>query len=150
MTLRLLQPLSVVMAMVPRLLWQFRRWLQIKKSIANPPRNLLNSQNILSINNSEKWLVTNIPPTQLKKLLKLHRRKSKNPPMVSFIYNGSGITTWMGHSFKTKSTKSKEAFLRYILFEFQAANHQISTRTLELYANSLKQLFYRASKSLIC
>ena len=27
--------------------------------------------------------------------------------MVSFIYNGSELATWMGHSFKTKSTKSR-------------------------------------------
>ena len=27
--------------------------------------------------------------------------------MVSFIHNGSEITTWMGYSFKTKSTKFK-------------------------------------------
>ena len=47
-----------------------------------------------------------------KKLLKLHRKKSNKRPMVSFIHNGSKITTWMGHSFKIKSTKSTAAFLR--------------------------------------
>ena len=52
----------------------------------------------LSINNSEKWLVTRILPTQLKKLLKLHRKKSNNQPMVRFSHNGSEIITWMGHS----------------------------------------------------
>ena len=62
----------------------------------------------LSINNSEKWLVTRILPTQLKRLVKLYRKKS----MVSFIHNESEITTCMGHSFKTKSTKSKATFLR--------------------------------------
>ena len=66
----------------------------------------------LSINNSEKWLVTRIPPTYLKKRLKLLRKKSNNWPMVSFNHNGSEIITWMGHSFKTKSTKSKATFLR--------------------------------------
>ena len=49
---------------------------------------------------------------QLKKLLKLYRKKSNNWSMVSFIHNGSEIATWMGHSFKTKSTKFKETFLR--------------------------------------
>ena len=47
--LRLFYPLSVVMTMVPRLLRQLRRSLQIKKSITNAPcllDNLLNSQNI--------------------------------------------------------------------------------------------------------
>ena len=73
--------------------------------------NLVNSQNI-SISNSEKKLVTRIPPTQLKKLQKLHRKRSNNWPMVSFIHNRSQITTWMGYSFKTKSTKSKATFLR--------------------------------------
>ena len=36
--------------------------------------------------------------------------------MVSFIHNGSGIITWMGHSFKTKNKKSKATFLREHLF----------------------------------
>ena len=66
----------------------------------------------LSFSNSEKWLVTRIPPTFLKNVLKLHRKKSNNWPMVSFIHNGSEITTWMRHSFKTKSAKSRVAFLR--------------------------------------
>ena len=57
----------------------------------------------LSINNTEKWLVTRIPPTQLKKLLKLYRKRSNNWPMVGFIHNGSEITTWMGHSFKIQN-----------------------------------------------
>ena len=75
--------------------------------------NLLNSQNTpINQNNSEKWLATRISPTELKKLLKLHRKKSNNLAMVSFIYNGSKIITWMGHTFKTKSTKSKATFLR--------------------------------------
>ena len=60
----------------------------------------------------KRRLVTRTPPTQLKILEKLHRKKSNNWPMVSFIHNGSEITTWMGHSFKTKSTKSKVTFLR--------------------------------------
>ena len=37
MTLRLFQPFSVVITMVPRVLRQFKRSLQIKKSIANAP-----------------------------------------------------------------------------------------------------------------
>ena len=32
--------------------------------------------------------------------------------IVSFIHNESKITTWKGHSFKTKSTKSKATFLK--------------------------------------
>ena len=84
----------------------------------------------LSINSSEKRLVSRTPPMQLKRLLKSHRKKSNTWPMVSFIHNGSEITTWMWYSFK--NTKSKTAF-----FEFQAADHQISTRTLGLYTNSL-------------
>ena len=66
----------------------------------------------LWINNCEKWLVTRIPLTSLKKLLKWHRKKSNNWPMVGFIHNGSEITIWMRHSFKTKSTKSKATFLK--------------------------------------
>ena len=52
-----------------------------------------------------------IPSTQLKNQLKLHRKKSNNWPMVSFIYNGSEITTCMGHNFKIKSKISRETFL---------------------------------------
>ena len=66
-TLRLFQPLFVVMIMVPKLLRQFRRSLQIKKSIANAIVVCVIICRIakvyLSINNSEKWLVTMIPPT---------------------------------------------------------------------------------------
>ena len=41
-------------------------------------------------------------PDIAKKLLKLHRKKGNNWRMVTFIHNGSEITTWMGHGFKTK------------------------------------------------
>ena len=47
-----------------------------------------------------------------KMLLKLHRKKSSNRFMVSFIHNINKITTWMGYSFKNKSTKPTAAFLR--------------------------------------
>ena len=40
MTFKQFKPLPVVMDMVPRLLMQFRRSLQIKKNIANAPRVL--------------------------------------------------------------------------------------------------------------
>ena len=39
-----------------------------------------------------------------EKLLKLHRKKSNNWPMVSFIHNGSEITT---SSFKTSFNSNK-------------------------------------------
>ena len=35
----------------------------------------------LSISNSEKWLVTRIPPKSLKKLLKLHRGRALTGPL---------------------------------------------------------------------
>ena len=59
-----------------------------------------------------KKSITNAPPTYLKKLQKLHRKKSIQWPMLSFIYNESEITTWMGYNLKTKDTKSKVMFLR--------------------------------------
>ena len=74
-------------------------------------KNLLDNQNI-SINNSEERLVTRTPPKYPKKPQKLHKNRSNNWPMVSFIDNGSEITTWMGYSFKTKSAKSKATFFR--------------------------------------
>ena len=42
------------------------------------------------------------------KVAKKAAEVSNNWPMVSFIHNGSEITTWMGHSFKIKSTKNPE------------------------------------------
>ena len=60
--------------------------------------------------------------------------------MMSFIHNGSKITSWMGIASKPKAQHPEEHFYRGF-FEFQSAQHQISTRKLELYANSLKQLF---------
>ena len=46
--------------------------------------------------------------------------------MVSFIHNGSEITTWVGYSFKTKSitSRAKQHFEdKQIFFESQAADH---------------------------
>ena len=67
MVLRLFQPLSVVMTMVARLLRQFRRSLQIKKSSANGPRVLLFTEQpkytYQSIKNYEKMLVLRTTPT---------------------------------------------------------------------------------------
>ena len=78
--------------------------------------SLLNSQNI-SINNSEKRLLKGI-----KKLQKLQRKRSNNFPMVSFIYNGSQITTAIAS--KPKSQNPKQYFKdKYIFFEFQVADH---------------------------
>ena len=77
--------------------------------------NLLNSQNIaryLSINKQWKMVGYRDTSDVAENLLKLHRKKSNNWPMVSFIHNGSEITIWVGHSFKTKSTKSRATFLK--------------------------------------
>ena len=38
-----------------------------------------------------------------KKAVEVAQKRSHNWPMVSFIHNGSEITTWTGHSFKTKA-----------------------------------------------
>ena len=45
-------------------------------------------------------------------------------------------TTWIWASLQKQMHEIQSNFF----FEFQAADHQISTRTLESYANSLKQL----------
>ena len=68
-------------------------------------------QEIVLINNSEIWLITRIPPTYVAKKA-AEVAQSNNWPMVSFIHNGNKITTWMGHNFKTKSTKLITTFLR--------------------------------------
>ena len=110
MTSRLFQPLSAVMTMVPRLLRHFRRSLQIRKSIANAPR-------VIQFADQPKYTYQSITVKNghlrrnLKKLLKLHGKKSNNQPMVRFIHNRSEITTCMGYSFKTKTTKFKARFL---------------------------------------
>ena len=112
MTFRLFYPLSVVMTMVARLLRKFRRSLQIKKSTANAPCVLqfAAQPKYTYQSNSEKWLVRGIPPMQLKKLLKSHRKKINNWFMVSFIHNGSEITIWMGNSFKIKNKIQSNIF----------------------------------------
>ena len=78
MTLRL----SVVTAMVPTLLKQMRRLLQIKKIIPNLP----------SIN--KKRLVTRTPPNVVKKAVDIAQKKSNNWPMMGFIYSGSELRTY--------------------------------------------------------
>ena len=106
--------------------------------------SFLNSLNG-STNNSEKRLVTRAPPTYLKQLQKLHIKQRNNWPMLSFNHIWSDITTWMGYSFKTKiqkhKIKSNILKIRTSFFESQVADSWISTRTLELCANSPKQLF---------
>ena len=106
--------------------------------------SFLNSLNG-STNNSEKRLVTRAPPTYLKQLQKLHIKQRNNWPMLSFNHIWSDITTWTGYSFKTKiqkhKIKSNILKIRTSFFESQVADSWISTRTLELCANSPKQLF---------
>ena len=62
-----------------------------------------------SITAKKGWF---LPDLQLKMLQKLHRKRNNNWPMMSFIHNGSEITTWMVYSWKTKNTKFKATFLR--------------------------------------
>ena len=75
--------------------------------------NFLNSQNMPI--SQQLWKMVGYKDTSnvARKTRKLHRKKSNNQPMVSFIHYGSEIiTAMMGHSFKTKSTKSRVTFLR--------------------------------------
>ena len=68
--------------MVPTLLKQMRRLLQIKKIIPNLP----------SIN--KKRLVTRTHLNVVKKAADIAQKKSYNWPMMSFIYSGSEIRTY--------------------------------------------------------
>ena len=44
--------------------------------------------------------------------------------MVSFIHNGSEITTWIGYNFKNQKRKIQSNIFKInIFFEFQAADH---------------------------
>ena len=75
--------------------------------------NLLNTQNIpINQEGTVKMVGCKDNFNVAKKATEVVQKKSNNWPMVSFIYNGSEITTWMGYCFKTKSTKSKITFLR--------------------------------------
>ena len=47
-----------------------------------------------------------------KKAAEAAQKQTSNWLMVSFIYNGSEITTWMENIFRIKCTKFKETFLR--------------------------------------
>ena len=148
MTLRLFQLLSAVRTMVSTLLRQFRKSLHIKKIVKNALPVLSFVEQPKDINQYQRksvgYLFARTPRAQQKRQQKLHRKRSNNWTMVSFIHSESEIITWMSYSFKTKTTKSnaKQQFLEQdIFFESQAADYQISTRTPELYANSLEQLF---------
>ena len=79
----------------------------------------------LSVTNCEKRLIPRTHRLKLKKLLRFHRKKSNNWPMVSFTHNGSEITTWMRYNFKTKSksAKSQATFLRKTSFWISDTNH---------------------------
>ena len=96
------------------------------------------------------WDTSGIP--MKKKLQNLHRKRSNDWPMMTFIHSGSkiiiysdsrgnkldGVELATSLHFKTKTIKSKATFLRTSFFE--AVDHYISTRTLELYFSLLKQL----------
>ena len=108
MTLKLFQPLYVIMPMVPMLLRQFRRLLQIKQIIASALHVLQFAEQLKSITVKKGSLLTYQGTSGVaKKLQKLHRKRTNNWTIVSSIHNGSEIT-WMGHSFKTKNTKPKQ------------------------------------------
>ena len=100
------------MTLVPWLLSQFIRSIQIKKSIANASHcyYLLNNQTV-----KKGWFLGQLR-RKLKKLLKFHRKKTNNWPMVSFIHNGSEITAWYNFKTKSKSTESQATFLRKTYF----------------------------------
>ena len=139
MVLRLFQALSVVMTIVPTLLRQFRRSLQIKKIIRDAHRVLKFTEQPKYINQQQRKRVGYQDTSDVaKKLQKLHSKKAHG----RFYPQWKRDSNLDRVSYKTKSTKSKATFLRQnIFFEFQVADHQMSTRTQELYANLLKQLF---------
>ena len=49
---------------------------------------------------------------EAKKTAEVAQKKEQQLAMVSFILNGSEITTWIEHNFITKSAKSKATFSR--------------------------------------
>ena len=132
MTLKLFQPLSVVMTMVPTLLRQLRRWLQIKKIITNAPCALQFAAQPSLSSVTVKRLLTGAPPAIKKTPQKSHRKRNNNWPMMSFIHSGSEIRNYRASSdskldgvqlaslhFETKSLKSKATFMRTPVFKLQ-------------------------------
>ena len=53
----------------------------------------------------------------LKKVLKLHTKKRQEMAHGESLQNGSEIITWMGHSFKTKSTTHPEQHFYHSIFK---------------------------------
>ena len=47
-----------------------------------------------------------------KKAAEVAQKMSSRAHREFYIHNGSEITTWMGHSFNNKNTKSRAKFLR--------------------------------------
>ena len=66
----------------------------------------------MSITVRNGWLHYRYTSDVAKKAAEVAQNRSNNWPMVSFFHNGNEITFWMGHSFKSKSTKSRATFLR--------------------------------------
>ena len=60
----------------------------------------------------KSWLLEDSSDVAKKTAEIAQKKKAINWPMASFIYNGSEITTWIGHSLKSKSAKSKATFLK--------------------------------------
>ena len=74
--------------------------------------SLMNSPNIRTSQKQGKMVGCKDTSDVPQKAAEVTNKESNNWPTVSFIPNGSEITTCMGHSFKTKNTKSKATFLR--------------------------------------
>ena len=131
MSLRLCQPLSLVINIVPTLLRQLRRSLQIKK-ITNATCVLeftTQPKQIISIS-KKGWLLP--LAYRKKKLQKLHRKRSNNWPVTSFIKNEREIRIYSVSSanklekvqlaslcFKTQIIKPKAKFLRTSFLKLQ-------------------------------
>ena len=47
-----------------------------------------------------------------KKAAEVAQKISSRAHRKFYIHNGNEITTWMGHNFNTKNTKSRATFLR--------------------------------------
>ena len=146
MTLRLFYPLSVVTTMVPTLLRQWRRSLQIERlsQMLLVCYILLHSQSISSITVKKGgyWDTSGVS----KNLQKLHSKRSNNWSVTIFINCASEIRIYRVSSGKkldsvqlaTLHFQNQKNEIQSNIFEnifFEASDNQISTRTLKLYAN---------------
>ena len=124
--------------------------------------SLLNSQNI-SMNNSEKGLLTRTPPTQLKKLQKYTKKGAITKPMMTFYPQWKGNNNLDGvqlqnqkhkiqsNIFKTRATIScirvNVNHQQSVHLSVQSVPQQLSKQISKLFFKMSAQVYYVPGQS---